>query len=117
MIEILFYLLIGFITGIIGTISFIKQNQENIFTAIKDNINQSPQILQKKQEYTTTEINNLKLENEIKELFKENRSHILNAKITEVKIKEILETIKVEEDCVIVEFKKGKFLIYKSIDK
>jgi len=36
----------------------------------------------------------------------------LNAKITEVKIKEILETIKVEEDCVIVEFKKGKFHTY-----
>jgi len=56
MIEILFYLLIGFITGIIGTITFIKQNQENIFTAIKDNINQSPQILQKKQEHISTEI-------------------------------------------------------------
>ena len=111
MIEILFYLLIGFITGIIGTITFIKQNQENIFTAIKDNINQSPQILQKKQEYTTTEINNLKLENEIKELFKENRSHILNAKITEVKIQQILETIKMEEGSNSVEFKKGKFHI------
>src|SRR3990167_7077580 len=109
MIEILFYLLIGFIVGIIGTITFIKQNQENLFDAIKDNINQSPQILQKKQEYTTTEINNLKLENEIKELFKENRSHILNAKIAEVKIRQILETIKVEEGCSLVEFKKGKF--------
>ena len=112
MIEILFYLLIGFIVGVIGTITFIKQNQENIFSAIKDNINQSPQILQQKQEHISTEINNLKLENEMKELFKENRDCVLKAKIVEIKIKHILETIKSDEACVMVEFKKGKFYIY-----
>ena len=48
----------------------------------------------------------------MKELFKENRDCVLKAKIVEIKIKHILETIKSDEACVMVEFKKGKFHIY-----